>query len=143
MSAKEALQSTDPKVPDIPESQDINKTARVAMERNIASAVSSIKSLARDAATEDLNHSLINRTEALLVHYELVADLRLVTSLHDLYCVYRKRGRNEDSEEELITIDENYISELELEAHRAMDVQIEYKKSFARHKRTRVARFRM
>ena len=64
-----------------------------------------------------------------MAHYKLFADLRLVTSLHELYCVYMNRGRNEDSEEELITKDEDYITELELKAHRAMDMQIKYEKS--------------
>ena len=56
---------------------------------------------------------------------------------------YRKRGKNEDSEEELITKDEKCISELELKAHRAMDVHIEYEKSFARNKKTRADQIRM
>ena len=143
MLAKEALESTDPEVPDVPEVPNIIKTGRLAVEGNIASAVSSIKALAKDAATEDFNHDLINRTEALLAHEKLVADMKLVTSLHELYCVYRKRGRSEDSEEELITKDEKYISELELKAHRAMDVHIEYEKSFARNKKTRADQIRM
>ena len=84
MSAKEALESTEPKVPDVSETPDIIKTAREAVERSIVSAVSSIKSLARDAATKDFNHSSINRYEVLLVHEKLVADLKMVTSLHDL-----------------------------------------------------------
>ena len=99
-------------------------------------------SLAMDAATEDFSHSLINRTEAIMVHNRLVADLRLVIRLHDLYCVYRRRGRDEDSEEELNTEDENYISKLKLEAHRAMDIQVNYEESFAQHQKERASRFR-
>ena len=142
MSAKEALESTEPKVPDISETPDIIKIAREAVERNIVSAVYSIKSLARDAASEDFNHSSINRSEALLVYEKLVADLKIATNLHDLYCASRQRGRNEDSEEELITKDEKYISELELVAHRAMDIQVEYEKSFSRPNKERASQFR-
>ena len=47
---------------------------------------------------------------------------------------YRERGRNED---------EKCISELELKAHRAMDVHIKYEKSFARNKKTRADQIRM
>ena len=50
MVAKETLESTEPRVQDVSETPDILKTAREAVERNIVSAVSSIKSLARDAS---------------------------------------------------------------------------------------------
>ena len=142
MVAKETLESTEPRVQDVSETPDILKTAREAVERNIVSAVSSIKSLARDAATKDFNHSLINRSEVILIHEKLVADLKLVTSLHDLYCFYKQRGRNEDSQEELINEDEKYISALKLEAHRAIDVQNEYEKSFTHHEKERASRLR-
>ena len=92
MSAIEALESTYPEVPDVPEIPDFLKTARAAVEGNIASAVPSIKSLAKDAATEDFNHDLINRTEALLAHDKLVANLKLVTSLHELQEEREERG---------------------------------------------------
>ena len=72
-----------------------------------------------------------------MAHDKLVTNLKLVTKLPELYCVHRMRGKDEASEEELITKDEEYISELELEAHKAMDVHIEYDKSFARHEKAK------
>ena len=55
--------------------------------------------------TWDFDHSLISRTNALLVHYKLVANLELVTKLHELYCVHRERGKDEASEKEHIAQD--------------------------------------
>ena len=78
-----------------------------------------------------------------MIHEKLVADLNLVLSLHDLYCFSKQRGRNkEDYEEEIITQDEEYISALELEAPRAIDVQKEYKKSFQQHEKDKASRLR-
>ena len=78
-----------------------------------------------------------------MIQEKLVADLKLVTSLHDLYCISKQKGRNvEYSEEEIITEDEKYISALDLEAHRAIDIQNEYKKSFTQHEKDKASQFR-
>ena len=94
--SEEALKSTDP---------NVLKTARAAVKWKIASAVTSTNILAKDAATGDFDHGLISRTNALSAHDKLVANLELVTKLHELYCVHRERGEDEASEEKLITKD--------------------------------------
>ena len=76
---------------------------------------------AKDAATGDFNHCLISRTNALSAQDKLVANLELVTKLHELYRAHRDRGKDEASEEELITKDKEYISKLDLKAQKAMD----------------------
>ena len=54
------------------------------------------------------------------------------------------QGERKDkaSEEELITKDEEYISKLDLKAHKAMDVHIEYEKSFARNEKAKSDRLK-
>ena len=136
MAAKETLESKEPRVQDVSETPDIQKTAREAVERNVVSANSSIKLLAWDASTKEFNHNLINRSEATLIHEKLVADLKLISSLHNLYCISKQGGRDEEcSEEEIITEDDKYISALELETHRAIDLQNEYEKSIKQHEK--------
>ena len=63
---EEALKYTDP---------NVLKTARAAVRGEIASAVTSTNILAKDATTEDFDHSLISRNNALSVHDNLVANL--------------------------------------------------------------------
>ena len=83
---------------------DVIKNARAVVKGKITSAVNSINALFKD--TDGIfDHSKINRTNALTTHSKMVANLELIKGLHE---------------------DEEYVTEVELKAHKALDVHAEY-----------------
>ena len=119
--AEEALKSTDP---------ILIKNARSVVKGKVTSAVKSIEALDKDSAGE-FDHTKISRTNALASKTKLETNFELVRKLHEHYCIYREKEKDDTSEEALVEKDENYITEVELNAHKALDVFAEYDCSFA------------
>ena len=118
---EEALKSTDP---------EVIKKARTAVKSRITSAVNSINALVKDTDGK-FDHSKKSKTNALSTPEKLVANLELVKNLHESFRIHRERGKDQTSEETLLEKDEEYVTELELKAHKAIDVFIKYEESFA------------
>ena len=60
-----------------------------------------------------------------------MANLELIKELHEIYCIHGERGKDDTLEEALLPKDEEYGTEVELNAHKALDVHAEYEKSLA------------
>ena len=55
-----------------------------------------------------------------------MVNLELVNGLREVYCVHRERGEDDASEEALLEKDEEYVTEVELKAHKALNKHAEY-----------------
>ena len=95
------------------------------MKGKITSAVNSINALVKDTAGK-FDHSQISKTNALATHGKLLANVELIKGLHEIYCVHRERGKDDASEEALLEKDEEYVTEVELKAHKALNKHAEY-----------------
>ena len=96
---------------------------------NPRSPVNSINALVKDTDGK-FDHSKKSKTNALSTPEKLVANLELVKNLHESFRIHRERGKDQTSEETLLEKDEEYITELELKAHKALDVFTEYEEYF-------------
>ena len=126
--AEEALKSTDPTQ---------IKNARSVVKGKVTSAVNSIEALEKNSAGEFI-HAKISRTNALASKTKLDTNFELIRKLHEHYCSHRERGKDDAAEEALVDKDEEYITEIELNAHKALDVFTEYELSVAAQEKAKV-----
>ena len=103
------------------------------MNEKISSDVASLNALVNALVNDtagDFDHSRIRRTNAVTAYSKLVANLELIKGLHEVYCIHRRRGKDDTHEEALLEKAEEYVTELKLKAHQAVDSFAEYEKSF-------------
>ena len=118
---KKSLKSTNP---------EVIKNAQASVKGKITSTVNSINALVKYTDGK-FDHSKKSKTNALSTPEKLVANLELVKNLHESFRIHRERGKDETSEETLIEKDEEYVTELDLKAHKALYVFTGYEESFA------------
>ena len=107
--------------------------------KGACSSVASINALCNALVKDtsgDFDHSKISRTNALAFYSKVVADLELIKGLHEIYCIQSRRGKDDTLEEALFEKDEEYVTNLELKAHQALDFFAKCEKSFTAQEKT-------